>query len=99
AVIVVDNGSKEVHGDEFKAAYPGLVYIRSEENLGFAGGNNLGIVQAKGEFLLLLNNDTEITNNLIAELTEVLTTRPDVGMVSPLILFYQDPDTIQYAGF
>lgn len=98
-VIVVDNGSMEDHGDDFKATYPGLVYIRSDKNLGFAGGNNIGIAQAKGKFLLLLNNDTEISNNLIKELTEVLVTRADVGMVSPLILFFQDPDTIQYAGF
>jgi GT2 family glycosyltransferase len=98
-MILVDNGSKEDHGDDFKAIYPGLVYIRSDKNLGFAGGNNLGISQAKSEFLLLLNNDTEISNNLIAELTEVLITRTDVGLVSPLILYFQDPDIIQYAGF
>lgn len=98
-MILVDNGSLEDHGDAFKAVYPGLVYIRTNSNLGFAGGNNLGIARAKGEFLLLLNNDTEISNNLIAELTEVLITRPNVGLVSPLILYFQDPDIIQYAGF
>lgn len=98
-VILVDNGSREDHGVSFENAYPGLIYIRSDENLGFAGGNNLGIKVAKGDYLLLLNNDTEITSNLISELTLELENNPDIGMISPLILYYDAPDTIQYAGF
>jgi len=98
-VIVVDNGSKEDHGDAFQKAYTGLVYIRSDKNLGFAGGNNIGIEQAKGDYLLLLNNDTEITNNLIDVLKAELDRDSTIGLVSPLIIYYQDPDIIQYAGF
>jgi GT2 family glycosyltransferase len=98
-VIVVDNGSREDHGDDFLREYPGLIYIRSEQNLGFAGGNNLGIKTAAGDFLLLLNNDTEITANLIPELTGELERNPEIGMISPLLLFYDSPDVIQYAGF
>jgi GT2 family glycosyltransferase len=98
-VVLVDNGSREDHGDKFLREYPGLVYIRSEHNLGFAGGNNLGIAAATGDFLLLLNNDTEITSNLIPELSGELERNPEIGMVSPLLLFYDSPDVIQYAGF
>jgi len=98
-VILVDNGSTEDHHQSYMLEYPELIYIRSEQNLGFAGGNNLGIERATGDYLLLLNNDTEITENLISELSDVLEEKPDVGMVSPLILFYDNPQIIQYAGF
>ena len=98
-LILVDNGSREDHGADFVREYPGLIYIRSEENLGFAGGNNLGIKVATGDYLLLLNNDTEITGNLIPVLSAELERNPEIGMISPLLLFYDSPDVIQYAGF
>lgn len=98
-VILVDNGSREDHHAKFIAEYPALIYIRSEVNLGFAGGNNLGIKQATGDYLLLLNNDTEITANLIPELSAELEQNPEIGMISPLLLFFDSPDVIQYAGF
>lgn len=98
-VILVDNGSREDHEAAFKAVYPNLVYIRSAENLGFAGGNNLGIQIAKGDHLLLLNNDTEITGNLIEELSAELENNPEIGLISPLLLYFEQPQIIQYAGF
>lgn len=98
-VILVDNGCKEDHSASFLAVFPELIYIRSSKNLGFAGGNNLGIKAAKGNFLLLLNNDTEISGNLIATLSNALEDNPEIGMISPLLLFYDQPDIIQYAGF
>ena len=98
-VIVVDNGSITDCEADFKAVFPDLVYIRSEENLGFAGGNNLGIAQARGEYLFFLNNDTEITPNLIERLRDELVNRPEVGLISPLLLYYEDKACIQYAGY
>jgi len=98
-VILVDNGSREDHQLEFEKSYPGLIYIRSEKNLGFAGGNNLGVHVAKGDFLLFLNNDTEITSGLITELSSELNNNQEIGLISPLILYYDAPEIIQYAGF
>lgn len=98
-VIVVDNGSREDHGFRFKEEFPGLIYIRSEANLGFAGGNNLGVRASKGAYLLFLNNDTEITAHLIPVLKGELDSNPEIGMVSPLILYFDQPNIIQYAGF
>lgn len=49
-VILVDNGQLSNDEDRYRSAYPGLVYIHSVENLGFAGGNNLGIKHASGNF-------------------------------------------------
>ncbi|PWS33753.1 glycosyltransferase family 2 protein [Pedobacter paludis] len=98
-VVFVDNGSLVEHEMEYKQIYPELVYIRSDKNLGFAGGNNLGIHAAKGKYLLLLNNDTEITTNLIDVLVDEMEANPEIGLISPLILYYDEPNTIQYAGF
>lgn len=98
-VILVDNGSREDHEESYKSAYKDLVYIRSSVNLGFAGGNNLGIKAAKGDYLLLLNNDTEITGNLIDILTAEFNEHPEIGILSPLILYFDQPELIQYAGF
>lgn len=98
-LILVDNGSKVDNESYFKKIYPEIVYIRSEKNLGFAGGNNLGIRVAKGEYILLLNNDTEITENMIPVLLNEMELNPDIGLISPLILYHEDPQIIQYAGF
>lgn len=98
-LILVDNGSREDHETDYKAVYPDLVYIRSDKNLGFAGGNNLGVRVATGDYLLFLNNDTEITENLIEVLSEELESNPEIGLLSPLIIYHQQPEIIQYAGF
>ncbi|SMC95727.1 glycosyltransferase family 2 protein [Pedobacter nyackensis] len=98
-VILVDNGSKEDHKEAYKAVYPDLVYIKSVVNLGFAGGNNLGIKVAKGDYLLLLNNDTEISADLISVMTAEFEHHPEIGILSPLLLYFEQPQVIQYAGF
>ncbi|MBK1439223.1 glycosyltransferase family 2 protein [Parapedobacter sp. ISTM3] len=98
-VIVVDNGSTEDYGDLFRAEYSNLIYIRSEKNLGFAGGNNLGIKQAKGDYLLFLNNDTEITAGFIFSMRGEIERHADIGLLSPLILYFDDKRKIQYAGY
>jgi GT2 family glycosyltransferase len=98
-VILVDNGCEEDHRALFTSVYPNLVYLRSEENLGFAGGNNLAVKVARGEYLLFLNNDTEITANLIGVLMFELQRDLQIGIISPLIMYYDEPDMIQYAGF
>ena len=67
-IIVVDNGSSENPESKIDKDFPDVVFIRSEENLGFAGGNNLGISAAKGDFLFFINNDTEVSPELISNL-------------------------------
>ena len=57
-VIVVDNASKEDEASAISERYPQVKVIRSDKNLGFAGGNNIGIKEAKGDYILLINNDT-----------------------------------------
>ncbi len=98
-IIVVDNASKVNPIPEWKSKYPEIKFCRSEKNLGFAGGNNLGMKVAGGDYLFFINNDTEITAGLIETLASYLDQNPKVGMVSPKILYYSEPDVIQYVGF
>lgn len=98
-VIIVDNGAKEDNGNFFKTIYPALKYIRSDKNLGFAGGNNLGIQHATGDYLLFLNNDTEITEGFVDTLCVELDKNPTIGLLSPLILYFDHKRKIQYAGY
>ncbi|WP_428331020.1 glycosyltransferase family 2 protein [Mucilaginibacter sp.] len=98
-IIVVDNGSKTDHTVEWETRYPEVKFIRSEQNLGFAGGNNVGINAASGDYLFLVNNDTEFTAGLVEKLVAVLDSKPGVGMISPKINYFVDKGLIQYAGY
>jgi GT2 family glycosyltransferase len=98
-VILVDNGSKDNHETTFKESYPTLNFIRSETNLGFAGGNNIGLKIANGEYILLLNNDTEVIEGCIETMISVMEHNPEIGLLSPLLLYFDDKTIIQYAGF
>jgi len=98
-IIVVDNGSSENHVPDWQSLYSQVRFIRSEKNLGFAGGNNLGIRKASGDYLFLVNNDTEFSSGLIEGLVDILDSKNTIGAVSPKILYFENPDIIQYAGF
>src|SRR5690606_15713779 len=76
-VIVVDNGATADNESYYRDLFPSVIYLRSLENLGFAGGNNLGIRHASGDYLLFLNNDTEITEGFVQTLRDELANRPD----------------------
>ena len=98
-VIVVDNGSRTEASDIIRAAYPGVRFIRSEHNRGFAGGNNLGIQAATGDYLFFINNDTELKEDIITPLVEALEAHPEVGLLCPEIRYFDRPDRVQYLGF
>ncbi len=98
-VIVVDNGSSINHVPKWINQYPSVNFMRSEINLGFAGGNNLALTKAEGHYLFFVNNDTELTSGLVEKLVSILDRHPGVGMVSPKIRYYDKPNMIQYAGF
>lgn len=98
-IIVVDNASPTTNPDIILEKHPGIILIQSDQNLGFAGGNNLGIRIAKGKYLLLINNDTEVDPGFLEPLIDKLEKHPDIGVVSPKIRYFFHQDTIQYAGF
>lgn len=96
-VIIVDNGSKT--SLSLNGQFSQYKLIRSEENLGFAGGNNLGIIQAKGSYLFFVNNDTILPQDCIEPLIRRFSLEKNAGVVSPKIKYYDDPTLIQYAGY
>ena len=71
-IIVVDNASREDEATKIKELYSDIVTLRSESNLGFSGGNNLGIRVAKGAYIFLINNDTYVESDGFHYLTERL---------------------------
>jgi GT2 family glycosyltransferase len=98
-VIIVDNGSTEDPTAKLKAVNPAVKVILTGENLGFAGGNNTGMREAKGDYFFIVNNDTEFTPGLIESLLLPFSTDPSIGVVCPKIRFFYNPSIIQYAGF
>jgi len=98
-IVVVDNGSHVDPVPDWRQKYPQHTFLRSEINRGFAGGNNEGIRLADGEYLFFVNNDTEFTEGLIESLVALLDQHPQIGMISPKIRYFDQPQIIQYAGF
>lgn len=98
-VIVVDNGSIENEASILQSKYPHIKAIRSNLNLGFAGGNNMGIKAAKGKYLYLINNDTVFKEFKPQVLIKRLESSPKVGAVCPKIRFAWDNNPIQFAGY
>ena len=100
-VIVVDNASKEDEAVIIASRYPQVKVIRSEQNLGFAGGNNLGIKAAQGKYLFFINNDA-ILKPQTSDLSHLISrfeTDAMIGMVCPKICFAWGDNPIQFAGY
>lgn len=97
-VIVVDNASLEDEATIIEQRYPQVRVIRSTQNLGFAGGNNLGIKAARGHYLFFVNNDTVLDGSL-QPLINRLSGSDSIGAVCPKIRFAWDDNPIQFAGF
>ncbi len=96
-VILVDNASTETDPDLFKEKFPFIRLVKSEKNLGFAGGNNLGISHATGEYILLLNSDTELLENSIKLTWEKYKSMDNIGFMG-VKTFYPNGDFQQTIG-
>ena len=99
-VIVVDNASTQDEATEIERRYPQVKVIRNDKNLGFAGGNNLGIKAAHGKYLFFINNDTILSQpSVLSLLITRLESSDQIGMVCPKIRFTWGKQLIQYAGY
>lgn len=98
-IILVDNASKENPTDIIRSKYPHVILLVAEKNFGFTGGNNIGLQAAKGDYFFIVNNDTEVTEDLLERMLEPFENDHSIGVVSPKIKYYSNPDLIQYAGF
>ena len=77
-MVVVDNGSKENEAELLQQEFFQIKAIRSDVNLGFSGGNNLGVKYSKGDYLLFLNNDLIITSDFITPLLDIFSQKEKV---------------------
>lgn len=99
-ILVCDMASSENLREVIRMEdYPKATFCFSDENLGFAGGNNWGIQKAGGTYFLLLNNDTEVPADLIEKLLTPFQMDPLAGVVCPKINYFDQKNRIQYAGF
>lgn len=100
-VLVVDNGSTANEAQAIQAAHPKVTVLQTGRNLGFSGGNNVGIRHALAQgadYILCLNNDTIVAPDFLDHLVDAAESDPDVGMTVAKIFYYDAPDTVWYAG-
>lgn len=98
-ILIVDNGSANRDIEDIVDDFPEVTFIMNPDNLGFAGGNNVAIREAKGEYIFFVNNDAELTPDCIAPLIETFHEYPDAGAISPKFHYYNRPGIIEYAGY
>lgn len=97
-VIVVDNSSNDGSQKMVKEKFPKAKLISNKDNFGFAKANNIGIRQAKGEYILLLNSDTYLIENSFQKMTEFAEKQENLGALAPQLL-NQDKSNQQSVGF
>lgn len=100
-VIVVDNGSTDDSCGRLQSEFASARVVASKTNLGFAGGNNLGIqiaLQGTADYVLLLNNDTVVDPCFLHELVQVAETDSKIGILASKIFYESEPKRIWYAG-
>jgi len=100
-IIVVDNGSVDDSVAVISEEFPEIVLLETGENLGYAGGNNIGIrwaITHGSDYILILNNDTIVDAQLLSEFFAASARCPDGSILGAKIYFYDKPDTIWFAG-
>jgi GT2 family glycosyltransferase len=100
SLVVVDNGSSDGSPDAVRDAFPEVELLARSENLGFAGGNNVGIrhaLERGSDYICVLNNDTLVDPGFLEPLVAAAGT-PDTGAVCPKILFADERELIWFAG-
>lgn len=100
-VLVVDNGSSDDSVEHIRRDFPLVTVLETGQNLGFVGGNNIGLEYARGagaEYALLLNNDTEVAPDFLMKLVLAGESDPMVGIAGPSIYYFDQPDVFWSAG-
>jgi GT2 family glycosyltransferase len=86
-IIVVDNASQDADPASLQAFDAPIHFIAHTHNAGFAGGNNVGIKQAKGQYILLFNSDAYLTENAFLPMVQYMQAHPTVGVLSPRLVY------------
>lgn len=102
SLIVVDNASQDDSAVKLEQKFQGsITLLRNTANLGYAGGNNVGIRYAlahSADFVMVLNNDTKVKSDFLQPLIVCLNTQTEVGVVTPKIYFMHEPETVWAVG-
>ncbi len=96
--IVVDNGSTDGSQGYIRENFPEVILLELQENLGFTGACNAGFKIAAGEYIVLLNNDTEVDSNWIAGIVDSFEGDDQVGIVASKIMMFDRRDHFHSAG-
>lgn len=99
--LVVDNGSTDDSLQRVREAFPEVPILENGRNLGFTGGNNIGLrwaLERGADYMLLLNDDTEVAPDFLRQLVEAAEADPAVGMAGPTIRYFHEPEVIWSAG-
>ncbi len=97
-VLIVDNASTDASIETASRVYPQARILRLERNLGFAGGANAGFSASRGEWVAVLNNDTEVTEDWISSCAVAIARRPDAAFFACRILEMKQRETMYGAG-
>lgn len=100
-IVLVDNASSDGSPDAVASRYPHIQILRNATNLGYAEGNNTGMRYALAQsrdYLMLLNNDTVVAPDCLAQLVAQAEREPEAAMLGPMVYHYDEPDIIQSAG-
>ncbi len=97
-IILVDNASIDDSVDFTKKIFPDAKIKINSENLGFAEPNNIGYNLSEGDYVLFLNNDTEVKKDFLHPLVSILESNKDVGGVQSKILFMDNPTVLDSVG-
>lgn len=97
-IIVVDNASSDSSISLLKAKYPDIRLVSMEVNAGFSAAVNAGIGATRGEFVIVLNNDTTAEHEFVRELYVALSEEAEAAMAAPKMLFARNPQTINSMG-
>jgi hypothetical protein len=97
-VLVVDNGSTDDSCNLVRERFPWVRLIRLDHNYGFCGGNNRGIAEASGYYIVLLNNDTKVAPTFLQALFEAAESHPEVGFCASCMLNFYNPSRIDNCG-
>ncbi len=97
-IIVVDNNSTDGSAEFVKKNYPKVIFVENKENYGFAKGNNIGYEKTKGEYVLILNNDTVVTPDFLNPLIETFKKDSRIGCLQPQIRLLEDKKVLDGVG-
>ncbi|MCB9456198.1 MAG: glycosyltransferase family 2 protein [Anaerolineaceae bacterium] len=96
--IIVDNASQDGSQALIKERYPDVVLLELPENRGFTGACNVGIQMARGEYVALLNNDTEVDPGWSGAVVDAFQRHPEAGFIASKMLLFDQRDHIHTAG-